>query len=91
MLLGRIRQAQQKSLHQPVEFPLTLGRDFAGEVVAKGVNVTKDLKVGDAIMGVVPPFHQGCHSEFVSVPESLVRRGLYFIIKLRVYKETYFM
>ncbi|XP_050442958.1 reticulon-4-interacting protein 1 homolog, mitochondrial-like isoform X2 [Adelges cooleyi] len=72
VVLGTIRQAQQKSLHKPVEFPLTLGRDFAGEVVAKGANVTKDLKIGDLVMGVVPPFHQGCHAEFVSAPQSLV-------------------
>lgn len=78
VLLGRIRQVQQKSLHQPVEFPLTLGRDFAGEVVATGVNVTKDLKVGDTVVGVVPPFHQGCHAEFVSVPDSLVRHPMSF-------------
>jgi len=70
--LGTIRQAQQMSLHKPVEFPLTLGRDFCGEIIAKGVKV-KSFNVGDVVMGVVPPFHQGCHSEFVAVSEGLVR------------------
>lgn len=76
VLLGTIRQAQQLSLHKPVEFPLTLGRDFCGEIIAKGVKV-KNLNVGDMVMGVVPPFHQGCHSEFVAVSEGLVRYKLY--------------
>lgn len=72
VLLGTIRQARQLSLHKPVEFPLTLGRDFCGEIVAKGVKVNSDLKIGDTVMGVVPPFQQGCHAEFVSVSEGLV-------------------
>lgn len=31
--------------------------------------VTKDLHVGDIVMGVVAPYEQGCHAEFVSVSE----------------------
>jgi len=76
VLLSTIRQAQKMSMHKPVEFPLTLGRDFCGEIIAKGVKV-KSFDVGDVVMGVVPPFHQGCHSEFVAVPEGLVRYKLY--------------
>lgn len=72
VLLGTIRQAHHMSLHKPVELPLTLGRDFCGEIIAKGVKV-KHFNVGDLVMGVVPPFNQGCHSEFVAVPEGLVR------------------
>lgn len=74
VLLGTIRQARQLSMYRPVEFPLTLGRDFCGEIVAKGVKVKSDLKIGDTVMGVVPPFQQGCHAEFVSVAEGLVRK-----------------
>ncbi|KAE9532116.1 hypothetical protein AGLY_010318 [Aphis glycines] len=73
VLLGTIRQAQKMSLHKPVEFPLTLGRDFCGEIIAKGVKV-KSFNVGDVVMGVVPPFQQGCHSEFVAVPAGLVAK-----------------
>lgn len=72
VLLGTIRQAQQLSLHKPVEFPLTLGRDFCGEIIAKGVNVKSDLNIGDIVMGVIPPFHQGCHAEYVTVSDGLV-------------------
>ncbi|VVC30914.1 Hypothetical protein CINCED_3A018034 [Cinara cedri] len=72
VFLNRVRQAQQMSLCRPVEFPLTLGRDFCGVVVAKGANVTDALNVGDTVMGVIAPFNQGCHSELVSVPEAQV-------------------
>lgn len=63
----------KKSLFQPVEFPLILGRDFSGEIVAKGTNVSKDLNVGDVVMGVITPYHQGCHSELVVVTADQVR------------------
>lgn len=72
VLLGRVRQAKKMSLFRPVEFPLTLGRDFTGEVVAKGSGVTDDLNVGDIVMGVAAPFQQGCHAQFVSVPDAQV-------------------
>lgn len=73
-LIGRIRQVKNKSLIKPVEFPLIFGRDFVGEIVAKGPSsvTNNDLNVGDVIMGVVAPFEQGCHSEFVSVPGTQV-------------------
>lgn len=68
-----MRQARKKSLFKPVEFPLTLGRDFVGEIVAVGAKVAdKDLKVGDVVIGVVAPFEQGCHAEYVAVPETQV-------------------
>lgn len=74
VMLSRIRQAKKKSLFKPVEFPLTFGRDFAGQIVAIGANVTaKDLNVGDAVMGVTAPFQPGCHAEFVTVPETQVK------------------
>jgi len=70
VLIGRIRQAKKKSWTKPIEFPLILGRDFVGEIVAVGDKVvTKDLHVGDIVMGVVAPYEQGCHAEFVSVSE----------------------
>lgn len=34
------------------DFPVVLGKDFAGEVAALGAGVT-DLRVGDAVFGVV--------------------------------------
>lgn len=79
VLLGRIRQAKKLSLCRPVEFPLTLGRDFSGVVVAKGVNVTDDLNVGDTVIGVVTPYQQGCHAQLVSVPETQVKNFVFYI------------
>lgn len=63
---------KKKSLFRPVEFPLILGRDFAGEVVAKGSNVA-DINVGDVVMGVVAPYEQGCHAEYVTVIRNQVK------------------
>lgn len=74
VLIGRIRQVRKKSLFKPVEFPLILGRDFVGEIVAKGAKVAaKDLNVGDIVIGVVAPFEQGCHAEYVAVSETQVQ------------------
>lgn len=72
-MLGRVRQAKNMSLCRPVEFPLTLGRDFSGEVVATGIDVPAvDFTVGDAVMGVVAPYQQGCHAELVVAPAAQV-------------------
>jgi len=75
VLLGRVRQAKKKSLFRPVEFPLTLGRDFAGEVIAKGAEVgSEHFAIGDAVLGVVAPFQHGCHAQFVTVPVTQVAK-----------------
>lgn len=73
VLLSRVRQAKKKSFFRPVEFPLTLGRDFSGEVVAKGAEVgSEHVNIGDAILGVVAPYQHGCHAQFVIVPVTQV-------------------
>ncbi|KAG9509701.1 NAD-dependent protein deacylase sirtuin-5, mitochondrial [Fragariocoptes setiger] len=46
-------------------YPLTLGRDFSGEIVSVGNNVTH-FKPGDLVYGVVEPQKQGAHAEFVT-------------------------
>ncbi|XP_001948957.1 reticulon-4-interacting protein 1 homolog, mitochondrial [Acyrthosiphon pisum] len=75
VLLSRVRQAKKKSFFRTVEFPLTLGRDFAGEVVAKGAEVgSEHLNIGDAILGVVAPYQHGCHAQFVTVPITQVAK-----------------
>lgn len=64
-LLNKVRQATQKNFSEPsIEFPLTLGRDFSGQVVAVGHNVT-NVKPGDDVWGVIAPTSQGCHSQRV--------------------------
>ena len=57
--------------YSDIEFPLILGRDFAGTVVSKGHGVDR-LRVGDEVWGVVPVEQQGCHAEYVMVNNSLV-------------------
>ncbi len=52
-------------------FPLVLGRDCAGEVVAVGDAVTKFFP-GDFVIAAVPIHEQGTHAQLVSVKEDFV-------------------
>ena len=52
-------------------FPLILGRDCSGEVVAVGDEVTKFLP-GDLVYGAVPLDRQGTHAQLVAVGEDCV-------------------
>lgn len=47
-------------------FPLTLGNDVSGDVVASGPDVS-GLKAGQAVFGAKRPSHQGTYSEYVVV------------------------
>jgi NADPH:quinone reductase-like Zn-dependent oxidoreductase len=49
-------------------FPLVLGRDFSGEVVDVGMNVT-EFSSGDEVWGAVFPSSQGALAEYVSASE----------------------
>lgn len=55
----------------PTEFPLTAGRDFAGEVVSVGHGV-QGVSVGDKVLGVVSPQAQGTHAEYAITSASNV-------------------
>lgn len=46
-----------------LEFPLTLGRDFAGTIIGKGHGVGRDYQVGDKVYGIVPVQNQGSFAE----------------------------
>jgi reticulon-4-interacting protein 1, mitochondrial len=68
-LLGCARNAEQmlcRNATTSLEFPITLGRDFVGEVVECGAQV-KDFKIGDKVWGVVPPYRNGSHAQFALV------------------------
>lgn len=52
-------------------FPLVLGRDCSGEVVAVGDSVTKYLP-GDLVYAAIPPHRQGAHAQLVGVNEDHV-------------------
>lgn len=52
----------------PADFPLVLGREACGEVVALGHGV-RDLAVGDVVFGVAPMAHWGrCYAEYAALP-----------------------
>uniref|UniRef100_A0A8D8EAF9 Reticulon-4-interacting protein 1, mitochondrial n=1 Tax=Culex pipiens TaxID=7175 RepID=A0A8D8EAF9_CULPI len=58
-----------------IEFPLTLGRDFCGEIVQKGLGLSsRDLDIGDEVWGVVPLQIQGSHAEYVVVDRYCVSK-----------------
>ncbi|KAG5675742.1 hypothetical protein PVAND_005620 [Polypedilum vanderplanki] len=58
-----------------IEFPLTLGRDFVGTVVQKGMEIDNaEYKLGDKVWGVVPVHKQGAHAEFVKIDKCNVSK-----------------
>lgn len=55
--------------------PYVVGMDFAGVVVRLGGGSTRDLAVGDRVMGaLLPRGSHGAYSELVSVPASCLMR-----------------
>lgn len=71
VILDTIRKVDPLG-NKDVTLPLILGRDFAGEVVAKGASVRPDIMIGDIVYGVKPPHCSGCHSQLVIADQSLV-------------------
>jgi NADPH:quinone reductase len=59
------------------EFPIVLGRDFAGVVEQAGSDV-RSLSVGDEVFGFVPGMgptvHNGSWAKLIAVPESVATR-----------------
>lgn len=62
----KIRQGYLQQV-RPATFPLTLGQDFAGEVVNVGAAVTR-FAVADRVFG----FAQGTYAEYAAAPASTV-------------------
>src|SRR5262245_2061514 len=55
------------------KFPYVLGRDFSGVVARLGEGVT-DLKVGEAVFGVVQQVDDGCYGEKLAIKASIVTK-----------------
>jgi NADPH:quinone reductase-like Zn-dependent oxidoreductase len=62
----KIRQGYMKQV-RPVTFPVTIGQDFAGEVVDVGRAITQ-FAVGERVFG----FAQGTYAEYAAAPASTV-------------------
>jgi NADPH:quinone reductase-like Zn-dependent oxidoreductase len=58
----KIRSGRMKD-RMSLSFPMTMGQDFAGEVLEAGKNV-EDFKPGDRVVGSAP----GAYAEFIVVP-----------------------
>lgn len=64
-----------------IEFPLTLGRDFAGVVAEVGADVT-DFRIGDEVFGAVGVQRNGSHADFVVVSADMVSFKKYLFLSL---------
>lgn len=69
------------TLRQDLEFPLTLGRDFAGKIIDKGHEVDSKYQIGDLVYGIVPILKQGSHAENVIIDASNVRQNLFLQLR----------
>jgi NADPH:quinone reductase-like Zn-dependent oxidoreductase len=54
-------------------FPLILGRDFSGVIAALGSGVD-DLKVGDAVFGVLDAGREGAYAEKLAIKASIIAK-----------------
>lgn len=77
--MNKARQIQACSFSETLEFPLVLGRDFSGRVVAKGLGVGHYVNIGDEVWGALPAHLQGCHAQYVQVNKTLVRNCILLI------------
>jgi len=59
--------------YSEAKFPLVLGRDFSGVIAAKGAAV-EDLKVGDAVFGVLEAGREGAYAEKLAIKGAIVAR-----------------
>ena len=57
----------------PANFPLVLGRDFSGMVAAPGAGVD-DLKLGDAVFGVLEAGREGAYAEKLAIKAAIIAR-----------------
>src|SRR6202034_4913161 len=54
-------------------FPLVLGRDFSGSIAAAGAGVD-DLKIGDAVFGVLEAGREGAYAEKLAIKAAIIAR-----------------
>jgi NADPH:quinone reductase-like Zn-dependent oxidoreductase len=61
----------QYARHSGANFPLIPGRDFSGSVSALGAGVS-DLKIGDAVFGVLDVGREGAYCEKLAIKSAIV-------------------
>lgn len=54
------------------EFPVICGRDFVGVVLETGGRVKPEYSKGTSVMGIIAPYKNGTHAEYIVVDESCV-------------------
>jgi NADPH:quinone reductase-like Zn-dependent oxidoreductase len=59
--------------YSQVTFPLVLGRDFSGSVAAAGAGVD-DLKIGDAVFGVLDVGREGAYAEKLAIKAAIIAK-----------------
>ena len=59
--------------YSQAKFPLILGRDFSGVIAALGAGVD-DLKVGDAVFGVLDAGREGAYAEKLAIKASIIAK-----------------
>uniref|UniRef100_A0A0N4ZM87 ferroxidase n=1 Tax=Parastrongyloides trichosuri TaxID=131310 RepID=A0A0N4ZM87_PARTI len=62
-MLSRWKQIHNMSWNSYNRLPLIPGRDMSGEIVEIGGKVNK-FKVGDEVIALIPPIHNGSHAEY---------------------------
>jgi NADPH:quinone reductase-like Zn-dependent oxidoreductase len=65
----RVRAGQ----YAEAKFPLVLGRDFSGTVAAPGDGVN-DLKVGNAVFGVLEAGREGAYAEKLAITAAIIAK-----------------
>jgi NADPH:quinone reductase-like Zn-dependent oxidoreductase len=65
----RVRAGQYSN----AQFPLILGRDFSGTVAAAAADVS-DLKVGDAVFGVLEAGREGAYAEKLAIAAAIIAK-----------------
>lgn len=64
-------RAGEYARHAQVKFPQIPGRDFSGVIGSAGAAVT-DLKVGDAVFGVLEPGREGTYCEKIAIRAAVI-------------------
>jgi NADPH:quinone reductase-like Zn-dependent oxidoreductase len=66
-------RAGEYARHAQVKFPQVPGRDFSGVVASVGANIN-DLKVGDAVFGVLEAGREGTYAEKIAIRGAVIAK-----------------